>query len=119
MEITKTQRKQRICTMIFGAFAIFFTGYPHIWSVYQPYVMKLAGWSQAEASFCFYLALATFVFGNIVGGRIFRISTIRKLQFWQEEESLQREFSCRHFSLYHLPFRCILRTESCRDLDRE
>lgn len=70
MELTKTQRRKRISTMLFGAFAIFFTGYPHIWSVYQPYVMEMAGWSQVEASFCFYLALGTFVFGNIVGGRI-------------------------------------------------
>lgn len=63
-------KRQRILMMIFGAFAIFFTGYPHIWSVYQPYVMEEAGWTQGEASLCFYLALAFFVFGNIVGGRI-------------------------------------------------
>lgn len=56
--------------MVFGAFAIFFTGYPHIWSIYQPYVMEQAGWSQGQASMCFYLALCTFVFGNIVGGRL-------------------------------------------------
>ena len=30
--------------MIFGAFAIFFTGYPHVWSIYQPYVMEQAGY---------------------------------------------------------------------------
>lgn len=41
-----------------------------MWSVYQPYVMKEAGWTQSQASLCFYLALAFFVFGNIVGGRI-------------------------------------------------
>lgn len=70
MELTKTQKKQRILMMLFGAFAIFFTGYPHVWSVYQPYVMEQAGWSQGQASMCFYLALATFVFGNIIGGRI-------------------------------------------------
>lgn len=56
--------------MISGAFAIFFTGYPHVWSIYQPYVMEQAGWTQGQASMCFYLALATFVFGNIIGGRI-------------------------------------------------
>lgn len=56
--------------MVFGAFAIFFTGYPHIWSIYQPYVMEQAGWSQSQASMCFYLALCTFVFGNIIGGRL-------------------------------------------------
>lgn len=56
--------------MISGAFAIFFTGYPHVWSIYQPYVMEQAGWTQGQASMCFYLALCTFVFGNIVGGRI-------------------------------------------------
>lgn len=56
--------------MMSGAFAIFFTGYPHVWSIYQPYVMEQAGWSQGQASMCFYLALSAFVFGNIIGGRI-------------------------------------------------
>ena len=56
--------------MVFGAFAIFFTGYPHVWSIYQPYVMEQAGWTQGQASMCFYLVLCTFVFGNIIGGRI-------------------------------------------------
>lgn len=70
MKLTATQKRQRMLMMVFGAFAIFFTGYPHIWSIYQPYVMEQAGWTQSQASLCFYLALATFVFGNIVGGRI-------------------------------------------------
>ncbi|MGN0714296.1 MAG: MFS transporter, partial [Anaerovoracaceae bacterium] len=56
--------------MVSGAFIIFFTGYPHVWSIYQPYVMEQAGWTQSQASLCFYLALALFVFGNIVGGRL-------------------------------------------------
>lgn len=64
------QKRRRNLMMVFGAFAIFFTGYPHIWSLYQPYVMEQAGWSQGQASMCFYLALITFVFGNIIGGRI-------------------------------------------------
>ena len=33
--MTGIQKKQRLLTMIFGAFAIFFTGYPHVWSIYQ------------------------------------------------------------------------------------
>lgn len=70
MHLSKTQKSHRLLMMIFGAFAIFFTGYPHVWSVYQPYVMEQAGWSQSQASLCFYLALAAFVFGNIVGGRM-------------------------------------------------
>ena len=70
MKLTKTQKRQRILMMIFGAFAIFFTGYPHVWSIYQPYVTEQARWTQGQASLCFYLALASFVFGNIVGGRI-------------------------------------------------
>ena len=68
--MTGIQKKQRLLTMIFGAFAIFFTGYSHVWSIYQPYVMEQAGWSQGQASMCFYLALSTFVFGNILGGRM-------------------------------------------------
>ena len=77
MELTTTQKRQRLLTMIFGAVAIFFTGYPHVWSIYQPYVMEQAGWSQTAASMCFYLALSTFVFGNIIGEvvcKIFRIN---------------------------------------------
>lgn len=70
MNLTKTQKRQRILMMVSGAFAIFFTGYPHVWSIYQPYVMEQAGWTQSQASICFYLALAVFVFGNIVGGRM-------------------------------------------------
>lgn len=70
MKMTAKLKKQRLLTMIFGAFAIFFTGYPHVWSIYQPYVMKQAGWSQGQASICFYLALSAFVFGNIVGGKL-------------------------------------------------
>ena len=58
MELTTTQKRQRLLTMIFGAIAIFFTGYPHVWSIYQPYVMEQAGWSQTAASMCFYLALS-------------------------------------------------------------
>ena len=56
--------------MVCGAFAIFFTGFPHVWSIYQPYAMELTGWSQGQTSMCFYLAMATFVFGNIFGGRL-------------------------------------------------
>lgn len=43
MELTATQKRQRLQTMIFGAIAIFFTGYPHVWSIYQPYVMEQTG----------------------------------------------------------------------------
>lgn len=70
MNLSNIQKRKRLLTMIFGSFAIFFTGYPHIWSVYQPYVMEQAGWSQSQTSMCFYLALCTFVFGNIIGGKI-------------------------------------------------
>lgn len=63
-------KRKRAGMMFSGAFAIFFTGYPHIWSVYQPYVMEQTGWTQSQTSLCFYLALAAFVFGNIFGGRI-------------------------------------------------
>lgn len=71
MSLSHTQQsKRRMLMMVFGAFAIFFTGYPHVWSVYQPYMMELAGWSQGQASMCFYLVILFFVFGNIFGGRI-------------------------------------------------
>ncbi|WP_409015960.1 MFS transporter [Anaerostipes caccae] len=62
-------RKRRNAMMVFGAFAILFTGYPHVWSIYQPYVMKAAGWSTGQASICFYLPTMFFVLGNILGGR--------------------------------------------------
>lgn len=63
-------RKRRNAMMVFGAFAILFTDYPHVWSIYQPYVMKAAGWSTGQASICFYLPTMFFVLGNILGGRL-------------------------------------------------
>lgn len=57
--------------MAFGAFLIMFTGFPHIWSIYQPYVMEETGWSTAVVSICFYLPTLFFVFGNMIGGRIY------------------------------------------------
>lgn len=62
--------KIKYLILVFGAFAIFFTGYPHIWSIYQPYAMELTGWSQSQASMAFYLSFLAFVPGNIIGGRI-------------------------------------------------
>ena len=94
--MTGIQKKQRLLTMIFGAFAIFFTGYPHVWSIYQPYVMEQAGWSQGQASMCFYLALSTFVFGNIVGGRMQNRFKERRL-YGSEAGSLRQESWHLHF----------------------
>ena len=70
MKLTVTQKRQRIRMMASGVLVMFFTGVTHIWSIFQPYVMEQAGWTQGQASLCFYLAFATFVFGNIIGGRI-------------------------------------------------
>ncbi len=66
----KTKDKNKVIMMITGAIFIFFTGFPHVWSVYTPYVIRQTGWSQGQASMCFYLSLASFVIGNIIGGRI-------------------------------------------------
>lgn len=67
----RTQAKrQKYSMMVFGSLAIFFSGYPHIWSVYSPYVMDITGWTAGQTSMCFYLTLLFFVIGNIVGGRI-------------------------------------------------
>lgn len=63
-------KRKRLLTMIFGAAAIFFTGFPHVWSIYTPYVMEITNWTAGQTSMCFYLALLSFVFGNIIGGRI-------------------------------------------------
>ena len=57
MELTKTQKRQRLLTMIFGALAIFFTGYPHIWSVYQPYVMEQVDGVRLRHQYAFILRL--------------------------------------------------------------
>lgn len=35
----KTGVKTKYLILIFGAFAIFFSGYPHIGSIYQPYAI--------------------------------------------------------------------------------
>lgn len=57
--------------MAAGAFAILFTGFPHVWSIYQPYVLSETGWSESMVSICFCLPTLFFVFGNIFGGRIY------------------------------------------------
>ena len=57
--------------MAAGAFAILFTGFPHIWSIYQPYVLSETGWNESMVSICFYLPTLFFVVGNIFGGRIY------------------------------------------------
>ncbi len=59
----------RAAVIAAGALAIFFTGYQHIWSIYQPYVMRLTGWSSLESSMSFYFSLIFFVAGAILGGR--------------------------------------------------
>lgn len=79
MNWNSKQKRQRFFTMVFGAFLIFFTGYPHIWSVYQPYVVQETGWSVSQASLCFYLALLVFVFGNMIGGRLMGKWSIHKI----------------------------------------
>lgn len=63
--------KKRNGMMAAGAFVILFTGFPHIWSIYQPYVLSETGWSESMVSICFYLPTLFFVFGNIFGGRIY------------------------------------------------
>lgn len=78
MEQTKTMNRRRNRMMASGACIIFFTGFPHVWSIFQPYVMEQAGWSQGQASMCFYLSLAAFVFGNIIGGGCRTAETRRK-----------------------------------------
>lgn len=70
MRENKYSAKTKYLILIFGAFVIFFTGYPHIWSIYQPYAMELTGWSQSQTSMGFYLSFLAFVPGNIIGGRI-------------------------------------------------
>lgn len=73
---------KRLFMMAAGALAIFFTGYPHIWSVYQPYIIKETGWSQSQAAMCFYIALITFVIGNMVGGKLQDKYSPRCAIFW-------------------------------------
>lgn len=70
MALTDEQKRQRLLMMIFGTLAVFFTGFIHIWSIFQPYVMADVGWTQTQSSLCFYTALCCFVIGSIVGGRI-------------------------------------------------
>jgi MFS transporter, OFA family, oxalate/formate antiporter len=76
MELTKTKtmslfnvKPHPAVIIAVGALAIFFTGYQHIWSIYQPYVMKLTGWDSLASSMNFYFSLIFFVVGAIIGGR--------------------------------------------------
>lgn len=72
---------RKIQVLSAGAFAVFFTGFPHIWSIYQPYVMEGTGWSQTATSLCFYVYFIFFVFGNILGGRL-QVQYTPKLPIW-------------------------------------
>lgn len=63
--------KKRNLMMASGALAILFTGFPHVWSIYQPYVMRETGWALETVSICFYLPTLFFVFGNIIGGKLY------------------------------------------------
>ncbi|MBU5437025.1 MFS transporter [Tissierella sp. MSJ-40] len=63
-------KRKRLLMMISGAFIISFTGFPHMWSIYQPYIIKEIGWSVGPSTISFYLAIVFFVIGNIIGGRI-------------------------------------------------
>ncbi len=93
MRENKTSAKTKYLILIFGAFAIFFTGYPHIWSIYQPYAMELTGWSQSQASMGFYLSFLAFVPGNIIGGRIQDRSNPGSWWLWEAGYS-RRGFCC-------------------------
>lgn len=70
MKPDKAHKKQMVLMMITGAFAIFFTGFVHVWSIYQPYVIEITGWTPTQASFSFYLSSCVFVIGNILGGKL-------------------------------------------------
>ncbi|ONI45675.1 hypothetical protein AN640_04235 [Candidatus Epulonipiscium fishelsonii] len=62
--------KQKLLVIGSGIFVVFFTGFPHLWSIYQPYIMESTGWSIDQSRLCFYFALITFAFGNVFGGKI-------------------------------------------------
>ena len=68
--LTPADKRRRLLMMISGSFLILFTGFTHVWSLFQPYILTRTGWSETEASMSFYMVLAFFVLGNIVGGRI-------------------------------------------------
>ena len=56
--------------MASGAFMIAFTGLPHIWSIFTPYVMQQTWWDLSSVRMNFYLVMCFFVIGNIIGGRL-------------------------------------------------
>ena len=68
--LTPADKRRRLLMMISGSFLILFTGFTHVWSLFQPYILAKTGWTETEASMSFYMVLAFFVLGNIVGGRI-------------------------------------------------
>ena len=70
MEQHKNSTRKMLLMMITGAMIIFFTGFVHIWTVYQPYVTLETGWPEKQASMGFYFSCCAFVLGNIAGGRL-------------------------------------------------
>lgn len=65
--------------MISGAVMIFFTGFVNVWSVFVPYVMTQTGWTQGSVTMAFYISNCFFVIGNILGGKLSRRWSVRKI----------------------------------------
>ncbi|WP_305767296.1 MFS transporter [Candidatus Epulonipiscium viviparus] len=64
------KEKRKFLSLGAGLLAMFLTGLPHLWSIYQPYVMEGTDWTISQVMLCFYLSLITFAFGNLIGGKI-------------------------------------------------
>ena len=65
--------------LISGALLIFFTGFPHIWSIFQPHLINGVGWTTEQASLCFYLYFFSFVIGNIYGGKVLKKTSVKNV----------------------------------------
>lgn len=64
------QKRYRNFTVISGVFAMFFTGFSQIWTIYVPYIHAQTKWNTNEIAICYHLSFLAFVFGNIFGGKL-------------------------------------------------
>lgn len=69
-QTTAPKAMNRWLVLAAGCVMLIFVGLPNLWSLFQPDLMKIHGWSAGTTSAAFTILMCFFVLGNIVGGRI-------------------------------------------------
>jgi OFA family oxalate/formate antiporter-like MFS transporter len=72
---------RRFIVLISSAVLQFSLGIPPLWGIFQPYVISEFGWSATACAITFPIANASFVLGNLFGGRMQDRISPRKVVF--------------------------------------